>query len=278
MESRGGGIGSGFRLQRITDGCSLFPSLLSLLWWTLDNPGIGWEAHGGREEGKEAKSYRGSSSTVQRISALEHHSDSLLAFSLVPLRPRHSPIALPRLRLDSTFNFATLHEQLANILKEVQIMRGLTHPSIVRLFDFTESREHYFLTLEYVISLSFIPLALLTQSRRDRLMEGGELFHQIVKLTYFSEELSRHVIMQVAQGIRYLHEEKGVVHRFVAQIRLERNCTDDATLAEISNRKTSSSTLFPSFPPRFARLGRTTRRRRTRESFYPESEEEESDE
>ncbi|KAJ7276226.1 kinase-like domain-containing protein [Mycena haematopus] len=45
------------------------------------------------------------------------------------------------------------------------------------------------------------------------LMEGGELFHQIVKLTYFSENLSRHVILQVANGIRYLHEERGVVHR-----------------------------------------------------------------
>ncbi|KAH9973055.1 kinase-like domain-containing protein [Lactifluus volemus] len=45
------------------------------------------------------------------------------------------------------------------------------------------------------------------------LMEGGELFHQIVKLTYFSENLSRHVILQVAHGIRYLHEERGVVHR-----------------------------------------------------------------
>lgn len=44
-------------------------------------------------------------------------------------------------------------------------------------------------------------------------MEGGELFHQIVKLTYFSENLARHVILQVAQGIRYLHEERGVVHR-----------------------------------------------------------------
>ncbi|KAF8826573.1 hypothetical protein HHX47_DHR5000070 [Lentinula edodes] len=46
-----------------------------------------------------------------------------------------------------------------------------------------------------------------------KVMEGGELFHQIVKLTYFSENLSRHVIIQVAQGIRYLHEERGVVHR-----------------------------------------------------------------
>jgi serine/threonine protein kinase len=39
------------------------------------------------------------------------------------------------------------------------------------------------------------------------------LFHQIVKLTYFSENLARHVILQVAHGLRYLHEERGVVHR-----------------------------------------------------------------
>ncbi|KAG8825319.1 hypothetical protein FRC19_011683 [Serendipita sp. 401] len=81
----------------------------------------------------------------------------------------------------------------ANILKEVQIMRGIDHPSVVKLISFSESDEHYFLVLE--------------------LMEGGELFHQIVKLTYFSEPLARHVILQVAQGIRYLHEERGVVHR-----------------------------------------------------------------
>jgi serine/threonine protein kinase len=29
-------------------------------------------------------------------------------------------------------------------------MRGLNHPSIVRLLNFTESREHYYLTLECV--------------------------------------------------------------------------------------------------------------------------------
>ncbi|KAF8339151.1 kinase-like domain-containing protein [Cantharellus anzutake] len=81
----------------------------------------------------------------------------------------------------------------ANILKEVQIMRGLHHSSIVKLLLFSESEEFFFLILE--------------------LMEGGELFHQIVKLTYFSENLARHVILQVAQGIRYLHKERGVVHR-----------------------------------------------------------------
>ncbi|KAG2221413.1 hypothetical protein INT45_012664 [Circinella minor] len=81
----------------------------------------------------------------------------------------------------------------ANILKEVQIMRNVKHGNIAQLIDFTESKEHYYLVLE--------------------LCEGGELFHRIVRLTYFSEALARHVITQVAQGVRYLHEECGVVHR-----------------------------------------------------------------
>lgn len=89
--------------------------------------------------------------------------------------------------------FELTQSQRANILKEVQIMRGMNHPNIVKLISFSESQEHYFLVLE--------------------LMEGGELFHQIVKLTYFSEHLARHVILQVAKAIRHLHEEKGVVHR-----------------------------------------------------------------
>jgi len=72
-------------------------------------------------------------------------------------------------------------------------MRQLNHPSIISLYSFSESNDYYYLVLE--------------------LMEGGELFNQIVKLTYFSENLSRHVIVQVAEGIRYLHEEKGIVHR-----------------------------------------------------------------
>ncbi|KAK6340055.1 hypothetical protein TWF730_001830 [Orbilia blumenaviensis] len=81
----------------------------------------------------------------------------------------------------------------ANILKEVQIMRQLNHPNIVKLVSFSESRSYYYIILE--------------------LCPGGELFHQIVRLTYFSEKLSRHVITQVAEALRYLHEEKGVVHR-----------------------------------------------------------------
>ncbi|KAK3300610.1 kinase-like domain-containing protein [Chaetomium fimeti] len=83
--------------------------------------------------------------------------------------------------------------QRANILKEVQIMRQTEHPNIIRLIDFAESRQYYYIILE--------------------LAPGGELFHQIVRLTYFSEDLSRHVITQVANALEYLHEERGIVHR-----------------------------------------------------------------
>ncbi|KAL7421692.1 MAPK-activated protein kinase Srk1 [Cryptotrichosporon argae] len=95
--------------------------------------------------------------------------------------------------LNANFKKRPRVTERANILKEVQIMRGIDHPGVVKLYGFFESEEFYFLVLE--------------------LMEGGELFHQIVKLTYFSEALSRHVIVQVAEAIRYLHEERGVVHR-----------------------------------------------------------------
>ncbi|CEP14202.1 hypothetical protein [Parasitella parasitica] len=80
--------------------------------------------------------------------------------------------------------------QKASVLKEVQIMRTLNHPSIIKMLAFIETKD---VILE--------------------LMNGGEIFHQIVQLTYFSEDLARHCIKQVAEGIRYLHEERGVVHR-----------------------------------------------------------------
>lgn len=71
-------------------------------------------------------------------------------------------------------------------------MGTIDHPNIVRLVQFTESNEFFYLVLELC---------------------QGELFNRIVELTYLSEDLSRHVITQIGAGIRHLHEECGVVHR-----------------------------------------------------------------
>lgn len=104
-------------------------------------------------------------------------------------------------------------------------MRQLDHPNIVKLVDFSESRQYYYIILE--------------------LAPGGELFHQIVRLTYFSEDLSRHVITQVAEALEYLHEKKGVVHRYVPTMFHSLPFPD--VIAEISSLKTYYSRQFHSF-------------------------------
>ncbi|KAF3903653.1 hypothetical protein AA313_de0206272 [Arthrobotrys entomopaga] len=114
------------------------------------------------------------------------------AFSNV-YRARDSLGELGEVAIKVVRKYELSSSQRANILKEVQIMRQLNHPNIVKLISFSESRSYYYIILE--------------------LCPGGELFHQIVRLTYFSEDLSRHVITQVAEALKYLHEEKGVVHR-----------------------------------------------------------------
>ena len=128
-------------------------------------------------------------------------------------------------------------------------MRQLDHPNIVKLIDFAESRQYYYIVLE--------------------LAPGGELFHQIVRLTYFSEDLSRHVILQVAKALLYLHEETGVVHRYVLI------CTDHAPFANLvvtSNPKTYCSIRFLSFQARIQNQELPkTKIRPTRASLYQES-------
>ncbi|VEU20387.1 DEKNAAC101325 [Brettanomyces naardenensis] len=84
-------------------------------------------------------------------------------------------------------------KQRASVLKEVTLMRQLDHPNIVKFLDFIENDQCFYIVQE--------------------LVDGGELFNQIVKYTYFSEDLARHVIIQVAEALLYLHESVGIVHR-----------------------------------------------------------------
>ncbi|BCR94426.1 serine/threonine-protein kinase [Aspergillus luchuensis] len=127
---------------------------------------------------------------LERYTLVEKMGDG--AFSNV-YRARDSTGEYGDVAIKVVRKFEMNSNQRANILKEVQIMRQLDHPNIVKLVQFSESRQYYYIVLE--------------------LCPGGELFHQIVRLTYFSEDLSRHVILQVAKAIEYLHETSGVVHR-----------------------------------------------------------------
>lgn len=84
-------------------------------------------------------------------------------------------------------------KQRTNVIKEVNLMKQMHHPNIVELVEFIENDEYYYIIQE--------------------LVPGGEIFNKIVNYTYFSEDLSRHIIIQLAEGLIYLHEKLGIVHR-----------------------------------------------------------------
>ncbi|CCF59990.1 hypothetical protein KAFR_0I02100 [Kazachstania africana CBS 2517] len=92
---------------------------------------------------------------------------------------------------DSNVGKTTTRQQ---VLKEVSIHKLISSncENIVQFIEFKETRSNYYIVQE--------------------LLDGGEIFNEIVKYTYFSEDLCRHVIRQLGLAIRHLHS-MGVVHR-----------------------------------------------------------------
>jgi len=75
---------------------------------------------------------------------------------------------------------------------EIEIVKELSHPNVMKLFEFFEDEFRYFLVME--------------------LYNGGELFNLIEKSFRFAETDAASIIEQCLDAIRYLHKN-GIVHR-----------------------------------------------------------------
>ena len=75
---------------------------------------------------------------------------------------------------------------------EIEILKQVDHPNIVKLLDVFEDERHYCLVME--------------------LMQGGELFDQILEKEIFSESEARDATKAIIEAIKYCHEQ-GIVHR-----------------------------------------------------------------
>merc|ERR1719376_39431 len=75
---------------------------------------------------------------------------------------------------------------------EVETVKSLDHPNIMKIYEFFEDKRNFYLVME--------------------LYSGGELFDEIMKRQYFSEADAVSVMEQCLAGICYLHSV-GVIHR-----------------------------------------------------------------
>ena len=83
-------------------------------------------------------------------------------------------------------------KQTLAINKEINILKSLDHPNILKVYEFYSSDKYV-----YII---------------NELCTGGELFDKIVDVKYFSESAACNIMRQLLSAIAYCHE-KGVIHR-----------------------------------------------------------------
>ncbi|GBG24648.1 Protein kinase, putative [Hondaea fermentalgiana] len=99
------------------------------------------------------------------------------------------------------------NDEIPLLQEEVTIMQKLDHENCVRLLEFFDEENFFYLVLE--------------------LVKGGEVFDQIVAKNYYNEIEAAHAVRQVARALAYL-EDSGIVHRDVKPENLiyESNATD----------------------------------------------------
>ena len=79
-----------------------------------------------------------------------------------------------------------------NFIKEIDILKSLDHPNIMKIYEFYEDPKNYHLVTEYC--------------------SGGELFDYIVAKKHLSEKIASSLIHQLLTVIIYSHNN-GIVHR-----------------------------------------------------------------
>lgn len=83
-------------------------------------------------------------------------------------------------------------EEEKKMFKEIEILKSLDHPNIIKVYEFFNTENEFFIISE--------------------LCPGGELFDRIIKTKYLSESIAAHVMKQLLSAIMFCHKN-GIIHR-----------------------------------------------------------------
>ena len=84
------------------------------------------------------------------------------------------------------------HVNLKNKLQEIQVLKLLDHPNILKIFKGFEDSKNFYIVMEFC--------------------EGGELFKQILNKHYFTENEAANIMFQLLSAVAYCHSQN-VIHR-----------------------------------------------------------------
>ena len=82
--------------------------------------------------------------------------------------------------------------QRAAFLSEINILKTLDHPHILKIYEYYEDEDSYYIVMDFY--------------------EGGELFQKIIDMKAFSEREAANVLSQILSAVAYAHKH-GIVHR-----------------------------------------------------------------
>lgn len=101
---------------------------------------------------------------------------------------------------------ALTKSEQSDIRNEINVLKRLRHPNIVKVFEFFENDDYLYIVME--------------------LLNDGELFDKIHRAKRFSEKKAAEYMYQILAGVHYLHKHQ-IVHR---DLKPENILFDDETL------------------------------------------------
>lgn len=104
----------------------------------------------------------------------------------------HKQTGLPRAMKRIVKNPKSKKDCEKEILNEIDILKKMDHPNIVKIFEFYNTNEGYYLITEYC--------------------SGGELFQEIVDNAPFSETIAANIMYQIFSAVNYCHN-MNIIHR-----------------------------------------------------------------